>query len=35
MLLHGIGVVLHRLSFVHGEEVKPGVVVLDWLEEHP
>jgi len=35
VLLHGIGVVLRRLSFVHGEEIKPGVIVLDRLKEHP
>jgi len=32
--LHILGVVLHRLSFVHGVEIKLQVVVLDWLEVH-
>ena len=35
ILLHVIGVVLHRLPFVHGIEIKLGVIVLDWLEVHP
>ena len=35
VLLHVVGVVFHRLSFVHGEEVNPGIVVLDRLEIHP
>ena len=34
VLLHVFGVVLHCLSFVHGVEVKPWVIVLDWLELH-
>ena len=35
VFLHVFGIVLHRLSFVHGIEVKLGVVVLDWLQVHP
>ena len=35
VFLHVVGVVFHRFSFVHGVEIKPGVVVLNWLEEHP
>ena len=35
VLLHVFGIVLHRLSFVHGVEIELGVVVLDELEAHP
>ena len=35
VLLHVLGVVFHCLSFVHGVEIKLGVVVLDRLEVHP
>ena len=35
VLLHVLRIVLRRLSFVHGVEIKLGVVVLDWLEKHP
>ena len=35
VLLHVLGVVFDRLSFVHSVEVKLGVVALDWLEERP
>ena len=35
VILHVVGVVFHCFSFVHGEEVKSGIVVLYWLEEHP
>ena len=35
VLLDVFGVVLDRFSFIHGVEVEFGVVVLDWLEEHP
>ena len=35
VLLHVIGVILRRLSFVHCVEIKPGVVILDRLEVHP
>ena len=35
MLLHVFGVVLRRLSLVHGVEIELGVIVLDWLEVHP
>jgi len=35
VFLQVVGIVFHCFSFVHGEETKPGVVVLDWLEEHP
>ena len=33
--LHILGVVLHRLSFVHCVEIKSGVFVLGWLKVHP
>jgi len=35
ILLHIIGVVLHRLSSVHSVKIEAGIVVLDWLEVHP
>ena len=35
VLLHVFGIVLRRLSFVHGIEIEFGVVVLDRYEEHP
>jgi len=35
VILHVVCVVLRRLSFVHGEKIKLGVIVLDRLEEHP
>ena len=35
MLLHVFGIVFHRLSFVHGVEIKLGVVTLHGLEVHP
>ena len=35
VLLHVFGIVLRRLSLVHGVKIKLGVVVLDWLEVHP
>ena len=35
VLLHVVGIVLRCLSFVHRVEVKPRVIVLDRLEEHP
>ena len=34
VLLHVLGVVLHRLSFVHGVEIDLGIIVLDGLEVH-
>jgi hypothetical protein len=34
VFLHVLGVVLHRLPFVHCVEVKLGVFVLDRLEVH-
>ena len=34
VLLHVFGIVLRRLSFVHGVEIKIGIVVLDRLEVH-
>lgn len=35
VLRHVLGVVLHRLSFVRGVEIKLGVFVLNRLEVHP
>ena len=35
VLLHVFGVVLRRLSSVHGVEIELGVVVLDRLKVHP
>ena len=35
VLLHVFGIVLHRLSSVHGIEIELRVIVLDWLEIHP
>ena len=35
VLLHVFGIVLHRLSFVHGVEIELGVVVFYGLEVHP
>ena len=35
VLLHVLGIVLCRLSFIHGVEVELGIIVLDWLEVHP
>ena len=35
MLLHVFGVVLGRLSSVHGVEIELGVVILDGLKVHP
>ena len=36
MYLHPFkfGIVLHRLSLVHRVEIKPGIIVLNWLEVH-
>jgi hypothetical protein len=34
VLRHIFGIVLCRLSLVHGVEIDLGVVVLDWLEVH-
>ena len=34
VLLHVLNVILHRLSLVHGVEIKLGIVILDGLEEH-
>jgi len=34
ILLHVLGIIGRRLSFVHGVEVEPGVIVLDGLEVH-
>jgi hypothetical protein len=35
VLLHILGIVFHRLPFVHGVEIELGVVGLDRLEVHP
>ena len=33
--LHFFSIVLRRLSLVHGEKIKPGIIVLDGLEVLP
>jgi len=35
VFLHAFGVIFHCFSFVHGVEIKLGVVALDGLEVHP
>ena len=35
VFLHVFGIVVRRLSFVHGVEIEFGIIVLDWLEVHP
>lgn len=34
VLLHVVDIILRRLPFVHGEEVKSGVVIPEWSEKH-
>ena len=35
VLMYVLGIVLRRLSLIHGVEVKLGIIVLDGLEVHP
>ena len=35
VLLHVFGIVLRRLSVVHGVEIELGIIALDRLEVHP
>ena len=35
VLFHVLGVILGRLSLVHGVQIELGIVALDGLEAHP
>ena len=35
VFLHILGIVFHRLAFVHSVEIELGVVALNRLEVHP